>query len=100
MVADKGKRRVSKSPNHAITWSCSWNSHEVISAAKGRCEPGGVVSRLAKRLAFTRFLKIYKNESGRRENYATISYDAAKKLADTYQVTLTRFYIDFTGCGM
>lgn len=92
MVADKGKRRVVKSPNHSIAWTCSWNSHEVISSSKGRCEPGGVVSRLTKRLAFIRFLKIYKNETGKRENFANITYEDAKKLAVMYQVlTVCRF---------
>ena len=86
MVSREPKRKVKKSPNHAVAWSSAWNAHEVISAAKGRCEPGGVASRLTKRMAFVRFLKLFKNKSGNRENYADLSYEAAKKLAKDYQV--------------
>ncbi len=86
MVSRNEKRRVKKSPNHAVVWSAGWNTHEVIAASKGRCEPGGIASRLTKRMAFVRFLKIYKNETGGREKFANVSYEAAKMLAKDFQV--------------
>lgn len=86
MISHEEKRRVKKSPNHAVCWSYSWSTPEVLAASKGRCEPGGVASRLSKRMAFMRFLKLYKNQTGRRDNFADLSYREAKDLAESYQV--------------
>lgn len=85
MVSREEKRRVKKSPNHAVSWSIDWSTPEILAANKGRCE-GGVASRLTKRMAFNRFLKLYNNDSGRRENYVDKSYHEAKLIAEDYQV--------------
>lgn len=85
MVSREEKRRVKKSPNHAVCWSVDWSTPEILAAPKGRCD-GGVASRLTKRMAFNRFLKEYKNENGRRENYVDLTYHDAKQLAVSYQV--------------
>lgn len=88
MVSREEKRRVKKSPNHAVCWSINWSTPEILIASKGRCEPGGVASRITKRVLFTRFLKLYKNETGRRENYVDLTYHEAKQEAAGYQVRL------------
>ncbi|CAL8110857.1 unnamed protein product [Orchesella dallaii] len=85
MVSREEKRRVKKSPNHAVCWSKNWSTPEVLAASKGTCEPGGVPSRLTKRMAFTRFLKLYNNKSGGRDEYADLTYHEAKHLATEYQ---------------
>lgn len=86
MVSKEEKRVVKKSPNHAVCWSVNWSTPEILSANKGRCEPGGVASRLTKRVLFSRFLKLYKNITGRREHYMDLSYHEAKNEAVEYQV--------------
>jgi len=87
MVSHEVKRKVKKSPNHAVCWVLGWSTPEVLAASKGRCEPGSVASRVAKRMAFMRFLKLYKNQSGRRENFIDMSYQESKLLAKSYQVS-------------
>jgi hypothetical protein len=91
MVTCEQKRRVKKSPNHAIAWAHGWSTYEHISASKGRCEPGGVASRLTKRMAYLRFLKLYRNHGGKRENFLQLSYADAKLLAKNYQLTKNQF---------
>jgi hypothetical protein len=91
MISHEEKRRVKKSPNHAICWAMGWSTAEVLSASKGRCEPGGVASRLTKRMAFIRFLKLYKNKDGRRDNFAELTYREAKQLSEEFRV---RFFLN------
>lgn len=86
MVSREEKRRVKKSPNYAMCWSVNWSTPEILAANKGRCEPGGVASRLTKRMAFSRFSKLYKNETGRRDSFADLTYHEAKQVASDYQV--------------
>ena len=87
MISDTSKRQVKKSPNHAILWSAHWGSPEIVAASKGKCLCPEVASRVAKRLQFIRFLRLYKNPDGRRENYADLYYVDAKMLASEYQVS-------------
>jgi len=91
MVSREEKRRVKKSPNHAVCWAINWSTPEILAASKGRCEPGGVASRLTKRVLFTRFLKLYNNVSGKRENYADLSYQEAKHISAEYQKAKEEF---------
>ncbi|ODM95174.1 Double-stranded RNA-specific editase 1 [Orchesella cincta] len=91
MVSREEKRKVKKSPNHAVCWSTSWSTPEIIAASKGTCEPGGVPSRLTKRMAFARFLKLYNNNSGGRDEYADLTYHEAKLLATEYQKAKDEF---------
>lgn len=88
MVTDEEKRKVKKSPNHAVCWAVGWSTPEVITAPKGRCQVGTsfVTSRVAKRTSFLRFLQLYKNESGKREGFVDLAYQEAKNLATSYQV--------------
>lgn len=82
-----------KSPNYAMCWSINWSTPEILAANKGRCEPGGVASRLTKRMAFSRFSKLYKNETGRRDNFADLTYHEAKQVASDYQVRCVSVYL-------
>lgn len=86
MVPSEEPRRVRKSPNHAITWCVTWSSHEVLAAAKGRCKLGDIPSRVSKRHAFTRFLKVYRNHPTAEAATIGITYADAKQLAKAYQV--------------
>jgi len=88
MISHEEKRRVKKSPNHAISWTFGWSSAEVITAPKGRCEVGGVPSRLTKRNAFKRFLKLHKNNPERKEDSASMTYQEAKQLSSDFVVSV------------
>ncbi|XP_021945899.1 double-stranded RNA-specific editase Adar [Folsomia candida] len=85
MVSHQEKRVVKKSPNHAICWTYGWSTPEILTASKGRCEPGGIVSRLAKRMSFIRFLTLYRNQWGRRDGFVNLNYKEAKLMAGEYQ---------------
>jgi len=80
MVSHEDKRKVKKSPNHAICWSYAWSTPEILIASKGRCI-ADVVSKLSKRMTFARFLKLYRIMV----QDADLSYAEAKQLATNFQ---------------
>lgn len=80
-------RQVNKSPNFSINWTEGCDGPEVVNATTGKLDDG-LVSRLAKRTLFERFLKLYGNVPSILHQDATKPprlYSDAKHAAELYQ---------------